>query len=377
MGITVIFGVLHKTFKSFIMKNILLFLPIMFTSIMSHAQFVTIDEGYTTQELLENFFINNVSGDITNISQSTGINFGDVNGIAAFNSNGSDFPFESGIVLSSGSVNSVPGPNLNNNSFGTNNWSGDTELENVLNEPFSINASYIQFDFVPIINEISFELLFATEEYNQNFECSFSDGLAVILTDNATNLTQNLALLPGTNIPVKATSIHPDVPGTCNAINEEYFEKYNFLPFNNENDSAIDYNGQTVNLSVSGSVVIGNLYTIKIVIADFIDTSLDSSVFLKASSFNFGAELGINNDDLSNLNIYPNPSTGFINLKSNNFSETVEISIYNIQGQLVISEEKSSTNEIIQVDISKLTTGMYFVKITSEENSVVKRIVKR
>ncbi|MFK5982565.1 MAG: choice-of-anchor L domain-containing protein [Flavobacteriaceae bacterium] len=359
------------------MKKILLFLPIVFTSILSHAQFVTINESYTTQELLENFFINNASGDIMNISQSTGINFGDINGIAAFNSNGSDFPFESGIVLSSGSVNSVSGPNLNNNSFGTNNWSGDAELENILNEPFSINASYIQFDFVPTINEISFELLFATEEYNQNFECSFSDGVAVILTDNATNLIQNLALLPGTNIPIKATSIHPDVPGTCNAINEEYFEKYNFLPFNNENNSAIDFNGQTVNLSVSGSVVIGNLYTIKIVIADFIDTSLDSSVFLKASSFNFRAELGIDNEDLSNMNIYPNPSTGIINLKSNSFSETTAISIYNLQGQQVISEDKTPVNETIQVDVSNLTTGIYFIKITSEENSVVKRIIKK
>ena len=348
----------------------------MFTSIVSYAQFVTIDEGYTTQELLENFFINNVSGDIMNISQSTGINFGDTNGIAAFNSNGSDFPFESGIVLSSGSVNSVPGPNLNTNSLGTNNWSGDTDLENILNEPFSINASYIQFDFVPTINEVSFELIFATEEYNQNFECSYSDGLAVILTDNATNLIQNLAFLPGTNIPVKATSIHPDVPGACNAINEEYFDKYNFLPFNNENDSAIDFNGQTVNLSVSGSVIIGNLYTIKIVIADFIDTSLDSSVFLKASSFDFGAELSINNEDLSNLNIYPNPSTGIINLKSNSFSETISISINNIQGQIVITEDKVPSNKTIQVDISNLTTGIYFVKITSGENTVIKRVIK-
>ncbi|MCF6308080.1 MAG: T9SS type A sorting domain-containing protein [Flavobacteriaceae bacterium] len=87
--------------------------------------------------------------------------------------------------------------------------------------------------------------------------------------------------------------------------------------------------------------------------------------------------LGIEDDFISNFKMYPNPSEAIINLMSNSFSETVGISIYNLQGQLVITEEKTPSNETIQVDISNLTTGIYFVKIVSGENTVIKRVIKQ
>jgi hypothetical protein len=87
--------------------------------------------------------------------------------------------------------------------------------------------------------------------------------------------------------------------------------------------------------------------------------------------------LRIEDDFISNFKIYPNPSEAIINLKSNNFSETIGVSIYNIQGQLVISEDKTPTNKTVQVDISNLTIGIYFVKIVSGENTVIKRLVKK
>ena len=357
------------------MKFSLIFVAFLI-SFFSYGQFVAIDENYSTQELVENFFISNSSVGASNFSQSTGIDFGNVNGIAAFTANGSDFPFQSGIVLSSGSANSITGPNLIVNSFGDNNWPGDIELENALNEPNSINASYIQFEFIPLANEITFDFIFASEEYNQNFECSYSDGIAFILTNQFTNVSQNLAVLPGTNIPLKATNVHPEVTGSCSTINEEYFEKYNFLPFNNENNSAIDFNGQTVDLIAQGNVVIGDQYSIKIVIADYLDTSYDSAIFLKAESFNFGVVLGNNDEYLSNFSTYPNPTTGIINIQSSNLNETVELAIYNLQGQVLVSDQRSPVNGAISVDLSTMNTGVYFIKIASEEGTVVKKVAK-
>jgi len=87
--------------------------------------------------------------------------------------------------------------------------------------------------------------------------------------------------------------------------------------------------------------------------------------------------LSISETNLETLKLYPNPTSGIITLQSNNLIENTDITIYNIQGQLVISEEKSPTNETIQVDISNLTTGIYFVKIISGENTVIKRMVKK
>ncbi|MGV6829779.1 MAG: choice-of-anchor L domain-containing protein [Flavobacteriales bacterium] len=247
-----------------------------------------INESFTTQELVEDILFDSNCVALSNFSQSTGTNFGDVNGIAAFNSNGSDFPYQTGIVLSSGNVQNVPGPNLDIHSDGGFDWPGDADLEANTTATDTNNASYIQFDFTPSIDQISFNFLLASEEYNQLFECEYSDAFAFILTDQNTGVVQNLAVLPGTNIPIEVTNIHPDVPGLCNAINEEYFDKYNFSPYNNENEATIDFNGQIISLQAVGDVIVGNQYTIKLVMADETDTAYDSAVFIEAGSFNVG-----------------------------------------------------------------------------------------
>jgi len=250
--------------------------------------FITIDESYTTQELVEDILFGNGCVELSNFSQSTGTDFGDVNGIAAFDSNGSSFPFQEGIVLSSGNVQNAPGPNETIHGDGGFDWPGDADLEANTTATNTNNASYIQFDFIPLSNQISFNFLLASEEYNQLFECTYSDAFAFILTDIDTGDVQNLAVLPGTNIPIEVTNIHPDVPGLCSAINEEYFDKYNFSPFNPESEAAIDFNGQIVSLQAIGDVTVGNLYTIKLVMADETDTAYDSAVFIEAGSFNIG-----------------------------------------------------------------------------------------
>ncbi len=277
------------------MKKILLPIVLLF-SVISYSQFITVDETFTTQELIEDILINSPCATTSNYLSVTGTDFGEGNGIGAFNANGSDFPYQDGIILSSGYVANSPGPNLIDLSDGSFAWPGDADLEANTTATGTNNASFIQFDFVPAISSISFNFLFASEEYNQNFECTYSDAFAFILTDQLTGVVQNLAVLPGTTTPIEATNIHPDVPGICPAINEVYFDKYNFLPFNDENLSATNYNGQIVSLVAQGNVVVGNTYTIKLVIADETDSALDSAVFLEAGSFNIGVDLG---DDLT------------------------------------------------------------------------------
>ncbi|MEZ4875647.1 MAG: choice-of-anchor L domain-containing protein, partial [Flavobacteriaceae bacterium] len=255
---------------------------------------ITVDETLTTQQLVEDILISGTCADVSNFTQSTGTNFGDVNGIGAFDRNGSDFPFDSGIVLCSGNVANVPGPNLVVHSDGGFGWPGDADLEANTTATNTHNASWIKFDFTPLIPQISFDFIMASEEYNQNFECSFSDAFAFILTDQVTGVVQNLAVLPGTNIPIEVTNIREEVVGQCAAVNPEYFDKYNFLPFNDQNLAAIDLNGQTVQLTAMGDVIVGNPYTIKLVIADETDNAFDIAVFLEAGSFNIGnLDLGI------------------------------------------------------------------------------------
>lgn len=271
-------------------------LAMAFIWLISAASFaqITVDTSLSTQELVQDVLINGTCAETSNFSSFTGIDDGDTeNGIAAFDASGTDFPFTGGVVLTSGDVNNVPGPNTN--IAGGGGWAGDADLEAFTGATTTNDASWIQFDFVPLTEQLSFDFIMASEEYNQNFECTFSDAFAFILTDQTTGVSENLAVLPGTTTPIQVTNIRAEVPGQCDAVNEEFFGQYNFLPFNDENTSPTNMNGQTVELTATSDVVIGNTYTIKLVVADSQDTAFNMAVFIEAGSFNIGnTDLGEN-----------------------------------------------------------------------------------
>ena len=278
------------------MKKILPFVFALYCSVgMSQ---ITIDETFTAQQLIQDILIDSPCAEVTNVGQRTGTDFGNVNGIGYFNANGSNFPFSDGIVLMTGDVSQAPGPNNTGVilSGGDASWPGDPDLEANTTATATNNASAIQFNFVPQIAQINFNFILASEEYNRNFECSFSDAFAFILTDQITGVVQNLAVLPGTTTPIEVTNVRYGIPGQCEDINTEYFQQYNFdvpgLPSVNAADSPIYLNGQTVPLTAVGDVIPGNGYNIKLVIADETDSAYDAAVFLEGGSFNIGVNLG-------------------------------------------------------------------------------------
>ncbi len=87
--------------------------------------------------------------------------------------------------------------------------------------------------------------------------------------------------------------------------------------------------------------------------------------------------LGVEENILSNLILYPNPASGIVMLQSSNLTEITELTIYNLLGQVLVSEYKTPENGTISVDVSGLSTGVYFIKIASEDVSVIKKIVKQ
>jgi len=69
--------------------------------------------------------------------------------------------------------------------------------------------------------------------------------------------------------------------------------------------------------------------------------------------------LGVSDNELSSINIYPNPAKDILNIQSSN-NEYLNISIYNVLGIEIITTSLNSNNSI---DISGLQSGMYFVKL--------------
>lgn len=105
-------------------------------------------------------------------------------------------------------------------------------------------------------------------------------------------------------------------------------------------------------------------------------TGTSYGVYLDDLQLTGTSSASINESDLINsVNIYPNPTNGVLNIELNkNFGESVEVTVSNISGQLVYSNQFESVgdNEIKTIDISDLEKGAYTVQLITE-NAVLNR----
>ena len=251
------------------------------------AQIISVDNTVPVQQLIENNFAEGCV-EITNISSSVN---GQINGFSSFGyfeKASSNFPFDNGIILTTG--NAFSGGNSNNINIlneGELNWGTDTDLENALGISNTFNATSIEFDFVSVSNMIQFNYILASEEYFGNFPCEYSDGFAFLIKEAGTNDPYtNIALVPGTNIPVNTNTVHDEIVGFCAAENEQYFDGYSVGDTN--------YNGRTTMLTATASIQPNVQYHIKLVIADQNDENYDSAVFIQGNSFTPTVDLGPN-----------------------------------------------------------------------------------
>jgi len=209
-----------------------------------------------------------------------------------FHKGTTNFPFKDGIVLSTGYVNKA-GNSYISSTLGDDLPTGsDPDLVAATNPSGTLNdAVILEFDFIPTSSQVKFNYLFASEEYTGSFPCSFSDAFALLLKPTAGGPYVNMAVLPapGTG-PVSVTNIHPQNSFSgfdmgCGAPNVSFFGGYN------TSNIETNFNGRTVPLQATATVVPGQSYHFKMVLADAIDSSYDSAVFLEGGSFNIGVEL--------------------------------------------------------------------------------------
>lgn len=254
------------------------------------SQNITVDsQTYTPQQLIENVLID--SNCISNVTVTNSIG-GDFNGAdqsyGFFDATGTTFPFQSGIVLSTGRLTNVQGPNTSLSDDDAPNWIGDSDLETALQESNTLNATIIEFEFTTIANQISFRYIFASEEYQEGDPntCEFSDLFGFLIRPVNDTVYENIALVPGTQTPVKVTTVHPEIPNGCAAENEAYFESFNGPT------APINFNGQTTILTATANTIPNETYHVKLVIADEQNFRFDSAVFLEAGSFELTTDLG-------------------------------------------------------------------------------------
>ncbi|HEY0091435.1 MAG TPA: choice-of-anchor L domain-containing protein, partial [Flavobacterium sp.] len=275
------------------MKKSLLTL-LLFAPFYVFSQAITVNtSSYTVPQLVNNVLINSPCVSATNVTWRTGTNFGSANGIGFFQNTNAAFPMQGGVILSTGNVHNAPGPNSALLNDGSALWTGDTDLEQTLGAAgismVSTNATVLEFDFTPISSQFNFDFVFASEEYG-NFQCQFSDAFAFLLTNVNTGVTTNLAVVPNTNTPISVVTIRDFIyNSSCNSQNQQYFGSYN--GGSQAAGSATNFNGQTVMLNATSTLIPNTPYHIKLVIADRSDHQSDSAIFISSDSFNIGQDV--------------------------------------------------------------------------------------
>ncbi|MFV9551414.1 BNR-4 repeat-containing protein [Algibacter sp. PT7-4] len=85
--------------------------------------------------------------------------------------------------------------------------------------------------------------------------------------------------------------------------------------------------------------------------------------------FELKSALSTNNFSVQSVMVYPNPSEGVFNIKSN--IQRLSYSLVNIQGQIIQNGIVSQN----KVDFSNHTQGIYFLELSNENSKLVKKIV--
>ena len=178
---------------------------------------------------------------------------------------------ESGVLLTSGSASNVDGITNTVSDITTDNGLAGTPYLTALAGVSTFDATVVEFDFeLDSGSDAFFTYVFASEEYNEYVDSGVNDVFGFFL--DGTDVTDNLALIPGTSDPVSIDTVNL---GDNSA-------------FYNNNDSGVfpfEYDGFTSPSMIALTGLSAGVHHLTLAIADGGDRVLDSGVFLQANSF--------------------------------------------------------------------------------------------
>ena len=198
------------------MVKLRIVLIVLFLSYSSlHSQTVAIDSNVSIDELIRTHLFEGCI-EVSNVSSSVN---GSINGLTSFGTfskSNSNFPFDNGIILSSGNANSAGNTVITTNlNEGDINWGTDSDLQAELGITDTFNATSIEFDFISAIDKIRFEYILASEEYLlSEYICNNQDVFVLLIREaSSTGPYTNIATVGPQNDLISPGFIHPEVIG--------------------------------------------------------------------------------------------------------------------------------------------------------------------
>lgn len=216
--------------------------------------------------------------------------------LGSFDGTTSIVGLDGGVIMATGDIQLAPGPNDAGGATegGGNFGAGDADLE-LLSGVVTNDVAVLEFDFVPTGDSLKFRYVFSSEEYDEYVCGTVNDAFGFFLSGPGfngpfSNNAVNIALIPGTTIPVSINTVNSGLVGAngtesnCSDLDPNW-EANNVFYVSNATGNTIQYDGLTVVLTAFALVDCGQQYHIKMAIADGGDSAFDSAVFLEAGSF--------------------------------------------------------------------------------------------
>lgn len=197
-----------------------------------------------------------------------------VNGQAGLFSGGiaAGIGLDSGIILTTGLARNAEGPNQSEATTNNLGTGGDEDLESLVG--FDVyDANLLEFSFFSDGGDFSFNYVFASEEYTEFVNSTFTDVFGFFVDGI------NIATLDGE--AVSLNTINCGIDGVSTGPNCDLYN--NNEPANDTFD--IEYDGFTDVLTASINGLSAGMHTMKLAVGDVADGTLDSAVFIEAGSF--------------------------------------------------------------------------------------------
>ncbi len=215
---------------------------------------------------------------ITNVS-FTGTALNTANRSLAYFSNGDRMGIPSGLILSTYQAQEAEGPNIASGELGGGSvpLSTDLHLTSIASNSV-VDGSILQFDFQPYTSKISFDFIFASEEYPEFSNTRYNDafGFFVFEQGDPTNFV-NIALFPdGSPVTINDSNwgnTSDNSPSGLSAplggaVHPEWHVP-NYEDRYAGSDSLMEYDGRTIKLqAVAENLDPSKTYTLKLAICN-------------------------------------------------------------------------------------------------------------
>ncbi len=253
----------------------------------------------TPENLITNIFLGD-GVEVINVTYE-----GSAQAVGFFNHAEDVLGIERGIIMTSGRAVSQGanfGAEATGSDFASNAAGGNVNDPDAsaIAAPFNAqDVAKYTITFVPISDTLRFNYVWASEEYPE-YACSdFNDVFGFFISGPGIsgpyeNNGENIALIPGTTLPVTINNVNSGNVGSAGNLNNctPPNGSLAYSEFYNDNDNTGNqpvYDGYTTVLTAEAVVIPCETYTIKLVIADASDSAFDSGVFLEAKSFGTGS----------------------------------------------------------------------------------------